>query len=133
MKLLRSAVLLFVIASLAGNRVNAHHAFAAEFDASHPVVLSGKVVRVAWLNPHARFFVNMNAGGKPVTWEFVLGSPNVLIRQGWSRSTLKEGDAVTVTGYLAKDGSHTAAARIVRTADGQRLFFGSNGDGGPDK
>ena len=133
MKLLRHAFPVLALASLAGIRVNAHHAFAAEFDSNRPVALSGKVVRVAWLNPHARFSVISDSLGKPVTWEFVLGSPNVLIRQGWSRSTLKEGDLVTVNGYLAKDGSHTAAARVVRMAGGQRIFFGSNGDGGPDK
>ena len=130
MKLFQRAFLMLALAFPGVLRVSGHHAFAAEFDAHRPVAVSGKVVKVTWLNPHARFSIRSDSAQG--TWEFVLGSPNVLIRQGWSRTTLKEGDVVSVSGYLAKDGSHTAAARVVRTAAGQRLFFGSNGDGGPD-
>jgi DNA/RNA endonuclease YhcR with UshA esterase domain len=131
MKLFQHAFLILAVALSGVPQVSGHHAFAAEFDMNRPVALSGKIVKVTWLNPHARF--SLRPDGAQGTWDFVLGSPNVLIRQGWSRTTLKEGDVVSVSGYLAKDGSHTAAARVVRTAGGQRLFFGSNGDGGPDK
>lgn len=131
MKLFQPIFLILAVAVSGVPPASGHHAFAAEFDQNRPVAFSGKVVKVTWLNPHARFSVQPNGGQG--TWEFVLGSPNVLIRQGWSRTTLKAGDVVTVNGYMAKDGSHTAAARVVQTATGQRLFFGSNGDGGPDK
>jgi len=111
-----------------------HHAFAAEFSANNPVQLTGTITKVAWLNPHARFFMTVkDAKGAALTWELVLGSPNVLIRQGWSRTTLRQGDSVTVNGYVAKGGSRLAAARTVRFSDGRSLFIGSIGDGGPEK
>jgi hypothetical protein len=123
-----------LILGLAASRpLPGHHAFAAEFS-SNPVTLTGTVTKVAWLNPHARFFMTVNDGsGSNTNWELVLGSPNVLMRQGWSRTTLKSGDHVTVNGYVAKDGSHMAAARVIKDAEGKRLFIGALGDGGPDK
>jgi len=112
----------------------AHHAFAAEFSATNPIQLTGTITKVAWLNPHARFFMTVkDARGAAVSWELVLGSPNVLIRQGWSRTTLRQGDSVTVNGYVAKGGSRLAAARTVRFSDGRSLLIGSIGDGGPEK
>ena len=114
--------------------IGAHHAFAAEFDSSKPVSVTGTVSKVAWLNPHARFFVDAkDSRGASTHWELVLGSPNVLIRQGWERTFLKQGDVVTVTGFLARGGSHLAAARIIRFADGRSAVFGSAGDGGPSR
>lgn len=130
---MRFFLAILILALAACLPLAAHHAFAAEFSAAKPVNLTGTVTRVAWLNPHARFYLTVTEGGSHATWELVMGSPNVLSRQGWSRTTLKEGDRVTVRGYVAKDGSHTAAARMVRTPDGRQLFFGSAGDGGPDK
>ena len=103
--------------------VLAHHSFAAEYDANKPVTFKGTVTKVEWTNPHARFYVDVKDDtGKVTNWNLELASPNVLKRQGWARDSLKEGDAVTVEGSLAKDGSKMANARTVTLADGKALF-----------
>ena len=105
--------------------VLAHHSFAAEYDSNKPVALKGTVTKVDWTNPHARFYVDVkDKEGKVVNWNFELASPNVLIRNGWSRKSLKEGDEVTVQGSQAKDGAHLANARSIVLADGKRIFAG---------
>jgi hypothetical protein len=84
------------------------------------------------MNPHARFYVDVaEPDGKVVSWEFELGSPNGLMRQGWKRESLKKGDLISVMGNLAKDGSHLANARNVTLADGRDVFAGSSADGEP--
>lgn len=113
----------------------AHHSFAAEYDQNKPMTVTGTVTKLEWTNPHARFYVDVKDDkGKVASWNFELGSPNVLIRQGWKRTSLKEGDQVTVEGYLAKDGSNFANARRVTLADGRKVFAGAaDTDGGPAK
>jgi uncharacterized protein DUF6152 len=112
--------------------VMAHHSFAAEYDASKPVNFKGVVTKVEWTNPHARFYVDVkDATGKVTNWNFELASPNVLIRQGWTRRALKEGDEITVSGSMAKDGAHLANARSVTLADGRKVFARSADDGAP--
>jgi hypothetical protein len=110
----------------------AHHSFAAEYDNNKPVTLTGSVTKVEWMNPHARFYIDVkDQSGKVTNWEFELGSPNGLMRRGWSRNSLKEGDMVTVSGYRAKDGSNLGNARTVNLSDGRKVFAGSTDDGGP--
>ena len=113
--------------------VLAHHSFAAEYDSNKPVTLKGVVTKLEWTNPHARFYVDVTDDKGVVTnWNLELASPNVLVRNGWSRKSLKPGDEVTVQGSLAKDGSKMANARAVTLADGKKVFAGSSGgDGGP--
>jgi len=112
----------------------AHHSFAAEYDSTKPMSATGEVTKVEWMNPHARFYVDVKEeGGKTTNWEFELGSPNGLMRQGWTRNSLKVGDVINVEGYLAKDGSKLANARTVKLADGRKVFAGSTTDGGPTK
>ena len=107
--------------------IYAHHSFAAEYDSSKKVTLTGTVTKVEWMNPHAHFSIDVrDASGTVTNWEFELGSPNVLARQGWNRNSLKVGDQVTVQGFLAKDGSNLANARDVTLADGRRVFAGSS-------
>ena len=109
--------------------VLAHHSFAAEYDEKKPVTLKGTVSKVEWTNPHARFYVDVkDDAGKMVTWNFELASPNVLIRNGWTRKSLQVGDMVTVSGSQAKDGAYLANARSVVLADGKKVFAGSNAD-----
>ena len=87
-----------------------------------------------WMNPHARFYVDVkDESGKVTNWELELGSPNGLMRRGWTRNSLKPGDSVIVEGYLAKDGSSLANARQITLADGRKVFAGSSDDGGPQK
>ena len=107
----------------------AHHSFSAEFDASKPFKMTGTVTKVEWMNPHTFFYIDVtDEKTKKVTnWAMEMGSPNGLMRQGWTRNTMKIGDKVTVEGSLAKDGSPTGNARaVVLAATGQRLFAASS-------
>jgi hypothetical protein len=113
--------------------VAAHHSFAAQYDAGKPVELKGAVTKVEWTNPHARFYVDVTDDkGEVTSWNFELASPNVLVRNGWKRTTLKIGDQITVTGYLARSGPaggpRMAIASGVTAAAGQKLFASSAGD-----
>ena len=111
--------------------VLAHHSFAAEYDANKPVTLKGTVSRIEWTNPHARFYVDVKEpDGTASTWNLELASPNVLVRNGWTRKSLNIGDEITVQGSMAKDGSKMANARMVTLANGKRVFAGSAG--GPE-
>ena len=116
---------------LAAVPVLAHHSFAAEYDRSKPITLTGSVTKVDWVNPHARFHMDVkDASGKVVNWEIELGSPAGLIRRGWTRNSLKIGEPVTVEGFLAKDGSPLANSSTVKLSDGRRVFAGSSADSG---
>ena len=107
--------------------VVAHHSFKAEYDQDHPVTLRGTVTKVSWKNPHVLFRMDVKEeSGKVTNWEFELGSPNGLMRAGWTRNSLKQGDEVTVSGSLAKDGSNLANARSVVLADGKKVFAASS-------
>jgi len=106
----------------------AHHSFAAEYDANKPLALKGVVTKMEWMNPHARFYVDVtDETGKIVNWNVELASPNVLLRQGWTRDALKPGDLVLVEASQAKDGSNLANAQRVTLSDGRRVFAGSSG------
>lgn len=124
-------VLRLVVVGLAlaasANSMLAHHSFDAEYDRSKTVVMKGTVTKVEWMNPHARFYVDVKEpSGKVTNWNMELGSPNGLTRAGWSRRTLKVGDQVTVTASLARDGSKMANAREVILADGKKAFTASS-------
>jgi len=111
--------------------VLAHHSFAAEYDANKPITITGTVTRLEWMNPHARFYVDVKeADGKVTQWNFELGALPVLLKQGWRKDSLKAGDQVTVEGSRAKDGSTTGNARVVKLPDGRRVFGGSSGGDG---
>ena len=110
----------------------AHHAFAAEFDANKSIKVSGTITKVEWTNPHAWLYIDVkDESGKTTNWSFELGSPNGLVRLGWRRTSLKEGDQVTVEGFLAKDGSNTANAHSVTLPDGRKVFAGSQAPDAP--
>ena len=113
----------------------AHHSFAAEYDASKPVKLTGKVTKVEWTNPHIFIYLDVpdEQTGAAVNWALELGAPNALMRLGWKRDSLKVDDVVIVEGTLAKDGSRLAnATTIVLQATGRRMLAGSSGGGNTD-
>jgi hypothetical protein len=112
----------------------AHHSFAAEYDNNKKIDLTGTVTKVEWMNPHARFYLDVkDEKGTVTNWEFELGSPNGLMRQGWTRNSMKNGDVVNVQGAMAKDGSNLANARTVKLSDGRRLFAGSASETGREE
>ena len=131
MKIVGNVLAAIVVAIAAAGPVSAHHSFAAQYDANSPVTLKGVVTKVEWMNPHARFYINVtDAAGKIVNWNLELASPNYLKRAGWSSTSLKEGDEVTVEGSLARSGANMANARLVTFPDGTRVFARSAQDGG---
>jgi hypothetical protein len=104
----------------------AHHSIDAEFDRTKPVKVTGTVTKVEWMNPHIWFYLDVKgADGKVEKWQFEGGPPNALKRQGWTRTSLKEGDVVTVEGIMAKvakEGINTGNTSAVRLADGRRVL-----------
>ena len=108
-------------------RLKAHHSFSAEFDASKRVTLKGVVTKVDWRNPHIYVYLNVkDDSGKVIEWACEGGPPNVLMREGWSRNTVKEGDQVTIDGAVAKDSSNRCNSRFVMLSDGRKVFAGSS-------
>lgn len=124
----RIALALTLSAALvAGAPAAAHHSFAAEFDANSPIEFSGTVTKVEWANPHTFFYLDVtNAKGEVEPWALEMGSPNGLMRRGWTRNSMKIGDQVTIKGWRAKDGSFKGNASSVTLSDGRRLFAGSS-------
>ena len=109
--------------SCAATPALAHHSFAAQYDADKPVRLAGVVTKVEWLNPHARFYVDVaDKDGNVVNWNLELASPNILRRNGWTRNFVAIGDRVIVEGSLARDGTRMANALSVSLADGTRII-----------
>ncbi len=100
----------------------AHHSAAAEFDVNRSFDLSGVITKIEWTNPHAHFYMDVaDADGKVTNWNLELASPNVLIRNGWTRNSLKPGDKVSVTGLQAKDSSTAGYANSITFPDGRKL------------
>jgi hypothetical protein len=127
-----------VVASLAllsfPSPAPAHHAFAAEFDADKPIKFTGATVtKVMLVNPHSWIYVDVKtADGKIENWAIEAGSPNILMRRGVNKNTVKVGDKINVDGYQSKDGTHRANGRDLTLPNGQQLFLGSSGpDGAP--
>jgi Family of unknown function (DUF6152) len=105
----------------------AHHSFSAFFDADSPVDLTGTITALEWANPHVWFYLDVvRPGGQVQNWGFEMGSPNGLVRQGWSRDALEIGREVRVVGFLAKDGTLKAAVRSVTLPSGERLSGAQN-------
>lgn len=125
---------LALLMGLAATRAVAHHSFAAEYDANQPLTIKGAVNHVDWVNPHSWVHVDVTGpDGKVTTWRCETAPPNGLFRRGWTKSSLKKGEIVTIDGFRAKDGTPTMNARSVLLSDGRRMFAGSSGDGAPER
>ena len=120
--------------SLAAAPAFAHHAFASEFDAKKPVKLRGTVTKMEWINPHAWIHISVKKpDGTVEEWMIEAGTPNTLLRRGFTKDSLKAGTEVFVDGYQSKDGSLRANGRDISLPNGQTLFLGSAGTGAPDE
>ena len=127
-------VMLIVAAGLifTTTRTSAHHAFAAEFDATKPIKLRGTVVKMEWINPHTWIHLDVKTpNGKVERWMIEGGPPNALYRRGFTQKSLPNGSEILVEGFRAKDGSLKGNGRDLTFADGRRLFVGSSGTGAP--
>jgi hypothetical protein len=113
----------------------AHHSFAAEFDISKPVKLQGTVTQMEWINPHSWIHIDVKGpDGKVVNWMIEGGSPNILLRRGFTKKSLEVGTVVVVDGYAAKSGDNRANGANITFQDGKRLFLGgSNPNEQPQK
>jgi len=108
----------------------AHHSFAAEFDIKRPGKLRGIVTEMEWINPHSWIHLDVkDANGKTVSWKIEGGSPNSLLRLGFTKAALPKGSDVVVEGFRAKDGTNTAVGQFVAFADGRKLFLGGSAPG----
>lgn len=122
---IRLLELFLTTALLSALPLSAHHSFAADYDATKSLTLTGTVAKVEWMNPHVRFYLDVkDASGQVTNWEFELGSPNTLMRSGWTRNSLRIGEQITVQGCRAKDNSNQGNATSIVSSDGKVLLSG---------
>ena len=108
----------------------AHHAFSAEYDASKPLTLKGKVTKWELVNPHSWIHIDVvGPDGKVTPWMVEGGSPNSLLRNGFTKNSLPAGTEIVVEGYQAKDGANRAVGKDITYPDGKRLFLGGSAPG----
>jgi hypothetical protein len=111
---------------------SAHHAFSSEFDANRPVKFTGTVTKMMWVNPHAWIYVDVKKpDGTTEEWMVEAGTPNTLLRRGFTKASLLPGTVIKVDGYQSKDGSLRANGRDLTLPDGRTLFVGAEGTGAP--
>jgi len=111
----------------------AHHAFSSEFDVKKPIHFTGVITKVELVNPHAWFHVDVTGpDGKVTSWMIEAGTPNVLLRRGFTKNSVPVGTQVVVDGFQAKDGSSKGSGRDLTLPNGRKLLIGSDGAGAPD-
>jgi hypothetical protein len=110
----------------------AHHSFAAEFDSAKPIVLRGRITKIAWMNPHVYLWIDAeNSNGKVTNWAVESAAPNYLLRLGWTKQSVKPGDIVTIRAFAAKDQSNLAKSDSVMLPDERVVTTGRADDGAP--
>ena len=117
------------VALLLAAPVVAHHSFSAEFDATQPITLKGKLTKMDWVNPHGWLYIDVMQVGKVVIWAIEAGSPNALLRRGLRQTDFPIGSELIIDGYRAKNGSPTANGTTVKFADGRNFFLGAAAEG----
>ncbi len=121
---MRLTALAFVVAS---STAFAHHAYTAEFDTTKPVKVTGTVSKLEWSNPHIWIYLDVkDEKGNVTNWGFSASPPGMLLRRGITKSSLKVGDVLTISGHRAKDGSNNASGNIVTAADGRETWIGQD-------
>ena len=127
--MIRGSIVAFAAALAPPASAWGHHSFSAEFDRDKPITLTGTVTKVEWTNPHARIYIDVTGeDGHVINWDFELGPPNGLMRLGWNRNSLRQGQVVTINGFLSKEQAQVANARTVHLPDGRQVFAGSSFD-----
>ena len=119
------ALLMTIAVLVSGRSVAAHHSFAAQYDSNKPITLKGGITRIEWANPHIYFYVDVADSSSTVQWAIEGGAPSTLYRAGWRKDSAKVGDTVTVSGFLARDGSKLVNMQRALLADGRSLFVGN--------
>jgi hypothetical protein len=127
-------LILVLLVTFAARPLAAHHAFAAEFDSKKPIKLRGTVTKMEWINPHAWIHIDVKKpDGTVEEWMIEAGTPNTLLRRGFTKDSLKAGTEVLVDGYQSKDGSLRANGRDITLPNGKTLFLGSSAPDAPDQ
>jgi hypothetical protein len=122
----RLAAVIAVVVCATVVRASAHHSFTGEFDATKPIKLQGVVTKMEWINPHAWIHMDVKQpDGTVEAWMIECGTPNTLMRRGFTKDSLKAGTEITVDGYLARDGTKKTSGRDVTFSDGRKLFMGA--------
>ena len=121
-----------IVLAVSAQPTLAHHAFSSEFDAKRPVKFEGTVTKMMWVNPHAWIYVDVKkADGTTEEWMVEAGTPNTLLRRGFTKASLQPGTRILVDGYQSKDGSLRANGRDLTLPDGRTLFLGTGEPGAP--
>jgi uncharacterized protein DUF6152 len=132
MKKYRLALITVIAAVSLSSPLRAHHSFAAEFDANQPVTLKGTIVKMDWVNPHTWIHLDVkNPDGTVTRWMIEGGTPNTLVRRGFTKKSVEAGTEITIQGYRAKNGANRANGADMILPNGQHLFLGSSGTGAP--
>jgi hypothetical protein len=133
-KLIACVSAMLVVFLVASATASAHHAFAAEFDSKKPIKFTGTVTKMLWVNPHAWIYIDVKQpDGTVEEWMIEAGTPNTLLRRGFTKESLQPGTEIVVDGFQAKDGARRANGRDVTLPNGKVLFIGSSGTGAPDE
>jgi len=124
-----AAVMAFATLGLAATPSQAHHAFAAEFDATKPVKVTGTVTKLRFVNPHSWIYVDVkNADGTVTNWGFEFGTPASLENAGLTKDDFRPGVVITLAGYRSKNGGNFGHATKTTLANGRSIGTGSAPD-----